>query len=331
MAATIYRVHGAFPPCAPATSTSKGYATVPRRITRRTDLRIEKIVLDALLGLCWGESRICRASIREIGLACGMPRRTVQRHLDTLAEAGLIDRRPDPEVPGGAWVTYILTDPKGLDEEGTPRQKWRVVAPEVALPRARSGAALLYRQPSLPFFEPPAGSDSASPPEQIPPPAQASEPVTPPPPPARPPIPRSEGPYRGPRAPGVPPPGYRWVYSQGAPREGVRPGLEEIPGYFDPKPTAEDDRKLAALLDDPAWFRRFGPECASPEKTGRGASLQSPPRPAGAQTSLSTCPPIHETTGDGCTCQVVQDSGASGVRNGREAVPPGSIETKCPP
>lgn len=124
MAAITFRLHGDGAPC--AERIPSGYATVPKRITRRTDLRVEKLVLTAILGLCWGDKRRCAASVNQIGQACGMPRRTVQRHLDTLIEAGLIDRRPDEDAPGGPWITYVLTDPKGLDDESdTLRHFWR--------------------------------------------------------------------------------------------------------------------------------------------------------------------------------------------------------------
>lgn len=117
---------------------------------------------------------------------------------------------------------------------------------------------------------------------------------------SRPALPPAGADYRGPRTPGEPPEGYGWVYGSGKPKEGAQPRLEPRPARAEKVPEFEEVERTLEELRDPAtpahtvlllrglvdgWVKRgWIPAAAVPEarkKTGRGASLVSPPRPAG--------------------------------------------------
>ena len=68
--------------------TPSGYAAIPREVTRREDLSGQAHkVLTAILGLCYGDERHTRASVRQISSASGMRRRTVEYWLAELTRA----------------------------------------------------------------------------------------------------------------------------------------------------------------------------------------------------------------------------------------------------
>jgi DNA-binding transcriptional ArsR family regulator len=140
---------------APVVREREGYAQAPHRIASRRDLPSSaKVVLNVLIGLSWKETRRTRASIARIARESGLSRRTAQDHLYRLAEAGLIAREPDPEAPGGPWITWILADPKGKQETAkTPRDLPRGVALSAARGRAEDRAGHLL-QTELDFREP---------------------------------------------------------------------------------------------------------------------------------------------------------------------------------
>ena len=98
-----------------AASAPAGYAMVPNHVTRNTDLpSTAHRVLTALIGLCRGNTRCTRASIRKIAEAAGVSRHIVRRAFPVLEAAKLIVRRSDPDAVGSFWMTHVLCDPKGL-------------------------------------------------------------------------------------------------------------------------------------------------------------------------------------------------------------------------
>ena len=93
-----------------------GYARVPRWIIRDPDLSLgAKLVLVAILGHIWRDEDRCRIDVAEVRRDSGefVQERRLQRLLAELVDRRLIDRFPDPEKPGGAWVTRLLFDPTG--------------------------------------------------------------------------------------------------------------------------------------------------------------------------------------------------------------------------
>ncbi len=126
------------PEAPPSQKTPSGYAAVPREVTRKTDLSGQAHkVLTALLGLCYGDDRQTRASVRQISAACGMPRRTVNRYLAELIHLRLIDRRHKLERPGGVVTTFILCHPKDFVLSNDPCINWRVKTTPTIVPNPR--------------------------------------------------------------------------------------------------------------------------------------------------------------------------------------------------
>jgi len=313
MAAEFLRIHGDISPR--ALHVPDGYATSPRSATRRTDFRIEKGLLDAIIGLCWGDSRYCKASLIDIGEAAGIVcRRTIRRQIAKLIKLKLIARRPDPGHPGGPWLTHVLTDPKGFELSNEPRQNWRVVythTPDKSVltpgqkcpnPRTKVSGAIPYRQPELPLDELP--ENLASLPEGTPDhPSESSTPK-----PAR---PESPDPYRGPRNPGRAPEGYRWVYGQGKPKDGARPGLEPEIRRNDSTVDDPEGRRLMMAIIRARGDEAKGAALAEMERysavrekeTGCGASLESPPQPAGVQVPRHADPDDSKHTVKACSGQ----------------------------
>jgi hypothetical protein len=94
---------------APTRALPVGYAMVPKHVTRNPKLPSgAKVVLDAIIGLCYGTTPWTRATATEIARAAGTCPETVRRAFAKLLAAGLIARRPDPERIGGPWLTHVL-------------------------------------------------------------------------------------------------------------------------------------------------------------------------------------------------------------------------------
>jgi len=308
--ADIVRLHGE--DALPARPAPNGYAPLSRRIMRRTDLRTAKLVLQGLISYCWADKRETRATIKQVSLATGLPLRTVQYHFTKLRELGLIDRRPDPDSPGGPWVTRILTDPKGFELDDTPVANWRLIHPPtprnplrdptqpIARPHATHCAGSSFIQNTL--------SLSAEVSDSAPPPGKTPEP------------PRSPDPYRGPRDPGRAPEGYRWVYGQGNPREGARPALVPIPGHgYAPPADDPDEAKLRAAI---AEIRALIGPAGAAKKPAAGASGKSPA--AGPSPPSLPGPPVSEHTVKACTRQEANREAKRGHRAPPESNRPSS-------
>ena len=106
--------------------SAPGYATVPRQIIRCEDLTYgAKVLLSAIIGICYGDARQIKSTIQEIGVQAGMSAKTVRYFLPELIAAKLILRRRDPERIGGPWLTCITCDPKGFQLSDKP-ENWRV-------------------------------------------------------------------------------------------------------------------------------------------------------------------------------------------------------------
>ncbi len=274
MAAPTLRLRGGDPPR--THSAPSGYSMTPRSVTERPNLSDHAHrVFTALCGLSWADTRQTAASIGRIAEACGKPRRSIQRALTELIDAGLISRRPDPEHPGGPWITFILADPRGFALDDTPRQNWRVVAPKLARGSAKNGAAPLYSQPVLTLEQPADGS-------------------------VEPPKPKPPGTYVNPLNPGLPPPGCTWSYSQGNPKPGARPVAVPVGRRAAEKdPDDPDGSKLKAAIEE---MRSRLPRAAQKNPAVERPS-KAPPRPAGDQIPSPVRRPETEHTVNVCSGQ----------------------------
>src|SRR5208337_4406734 len=126
--------------------------------------------------------------------------------------------------------------------------------------------------------------------------------------------PTSPDPYRGPRNPGRPPPGYRTVYSQGSPRkEGARPGLEPIA-----QPAPPDEAEAVRLQLMREGWRSFLPPAE--KETGCGASRQSPPQPAEVHSKCVPAP-FSEHTVKVCPRQGIGQNTSDGQCPPRDSNP----------
>lgn len=155
---------------------SMGFARVPRSITSSREIsRIAKIALDAILGFCWGDERICYPSLDELERASALPRRTLQRALEELVRLKRIHRERDPSRRLRVWVIRILFDPRNPQIAQSPipeipandaptRHQWRVHAPPVAPQRATGGASpsFKFEQSLLDFTKTKTGEESSS-------------------------------------------------------------------------------------------------------------------------------------------------------------------------
>jgi hypothetical protein len=124
-----------------AHKTPSGYAAVPREVTRREDLSSGgHRVLTGLLGLCYGDERQCRASIRQIMTASGMAERSVKRGLAELLRLELIRRQHKVDRPGGVMTTVILCHPKEFALSNDPCVNWKVkLSPTIVQTRGQLG------------------------------------------------------------------------------------------------------------------------------------------------------------------------------------------------
>ena len=103
----------------PTRAAPSGYAMVPKYVTRHPHLTTgDKVVFDALIGLCYGHMTSTRAKIREIAVAAAVHPDTVRRAFVRLTRFGLICRRPDPDAIGSSWMTHILGHPRNLMSTG---------------------------------------------------------------------------------------------------------------------------------------------------------------------------------------------------------------------
>jgi hypothetical protein len=104
-----------------AEPTRNGHARIPKWITAIPAPELSdaaKVVLDAILGHCFGDSRECYPTLAQLSTDAGkMNRRKLQRALDELKnfpKHPLIMRTPERSRPGGNdWKTTVLFDPKG--------------------------------------------------------------------------------------------------------------------------------------------------------------------------------------------------------------------------
>ncbi|MGZ3388393.1 MAG: hypothetical protein ACXWPK_00165 [Isosphaeraceae bacterium] len=125
----------------PTRDLPAGYAMIPKHITRHPHLKAgAKVVLDAIIGLCYGTIPWTRATATEIADAAGVSRKTVRRALPRLLAAGVIARRPDPERIGGPWLTHVLCHWKR--EKSSVQSGVQVVVNECTTPTPNCGTPL---------------------------------------------------------------------------------------------------------------------------------------------------------------------------------------------
>jgi len=272
----------------------RGHAKLPQWIMALPDLPwTAKGVLEGIVCCCFNGERICRVTNRKLAEKCGLKPRIVKYWVVKLVELGFITRHEIIPNSGEPWETILLFDPLGLADTRPKR------CPTPANPLSDPGQPIVRPQPidcppsytfsqtELSFSDSPESLLAALP-EKKPAPATPAPPTSP-------------DPYRGPRDPGRPPEGYRWVYSQGSPRkEGVRPGLEPIPPRLPHGDQPERGifaaiRAIKASLEDEA-------KAAAEMENGCGASRQSPPQPSGVQVPRPDRP-LHDHTVKACSGQ----------------------------
>ena len=143
MSAAPYRV--IYADDAPPAQT--GYTRVPREVTATKCAELSaraKVVLTAIIGTCWGDSRTTYASVDELATKSGYSRRAAQIALHDLVDAKRIARDRDRDKPGSPWRTVVLVDPGmkprapkeplkiASQQEETPRKPLRNVAHNLA-------------------------------------------------------------------------------------------------------------------------------------------------------------------------------------------------------
>ena len=142
-----------------------GYARVPRWIVLEPDLSAgAKLALVAILTFIWHDTDRCTVEVAELWQRAGrfVSERRFQSLLNELVERRFIDRFPDPERPGGVWVTRVLFDPSGArppapqKPERTPENSAGGVLP-MAPGGATHGTRGCYQQHQgvLPIAPPP--------------------------------------------------------------------------------------------------------------------------------------------------------------------------------
>jgi hypothetical protein len=100
--------------------TPAGYSKASREVnaTGCKDLSAgAKIVLYAIVGTCWNDSKVSYASVDTIAKNSGFKRRATTKHLSELEDKDHIRRERDFEKPGSPWKTVVLIDPSGKRTE----------------------------------------------------------------------------------------------------------------------------------------------------------------------------------------------------------------------